>query len=91
MATIPIPNNEYFPSFGSAVSRTLGQRGALPAYINLPHPMQAGGPGFYGAEHAPFVIEADPTQPDFEVKDLQPPGDLFGQTTQSPQAIAVRH
>ena len=72
----PIPNNEYFPSIGSAVSRTLGQRGAIPAYINLPHPMQAGGPGFYGAEHAPFVIEADPTQPDFEVKDLRPPGHL---------------
>jgi len=72
----PIPNNEYFPSIGSAVSRTLGQRGALPAYINLPHPMQAGGPGFYGAEHAPFVIEADPSQPDFEVKDLRPPGHL---------------
>ena len=72
----PVPNNEYFPSIGSAVSRVLGQRGTLPAYINLPHPMSAGGPGFYGAEHAPFVIEADPTQPDFEVKDLQPPGHL---------------
>jgi uncharacterized protein (DUF1501 family) len=32
--------------------------------------MSAGGPGFYGAEYAPFVIEADPSQPDFEVKDL---------------------
>ena len=72
----PVPNNEYFPSIGSVVSRTLNQRGALPAYINLPHPMMAGGPGFYGAEHAPFVIEADPTQPDFEVKDLRPPVNL---------------
>jgi hypothetical protein len=32
--------------------------------------MSAGGAGFYGAEHAPFVIESDPQQPDFEVKDL---------------------
>ncbi len=72
----PVPNNEFFPSLGSVVSRELGHRGALPPYINLPHPMGAGGPGFYGAEHAPFVIEADPTQPDFEVKDLQPPGRL---------------
>jgi uncharacterized protein (DUF1501 family) len=32
--------------------------------------MSAGGPGFLGAEYAPFVIEADPSQPDFEVKDL---------------------
>src|SRR6476619_3417063 len=42
----------------------------MPPYINLPHPMSAGGPGFLGAEYAPFVIEADPSQPDFEVKDL---------------------
>ena len=38
----PVPNNEYFPSIGSAVSRTLGQ-------------------------------------PDFEVKDLRPPGHLSDQ------------
>lgn len=68
----PVPNNEYFPSLGSVVSRQLGPRSKIPAYINLPHPMQGGGPGFYGAEYAPFVIEADPTQPDFEVKDLAP-------------------
>lgn len=72
----PVPNNEYFPSFGSVVSRSLGPKGSLPPYINLPHPMQGGGPGFYGAEHAPFVIEADPSQPDFDVKDLQPPSEV---------------
>lgn len=72
----PVPNNDFFPSIGSVVSRERGPRGALPAYINLPHPMAGGGPGFYGAEHAPFVIEADPTQPDFEVKDLRPAGRL---------------
>ncbi|HIK95657.1 MAG TPA: DUF1501 domain-containing protein [Planctomycetes bacterium] len=72
----PIPNNDFYPSIGAAVSRTLGQRSALPPYINLPHPMAGGGPGFYGPEHAPFVIEADPTQPDFEVKDLQPSAQL---------------
>lgn len=75
----PIPNNDFYPSIGSVVSRMVGQRGALPAYINLPHPMAGGGPGFYGPEHAPFVIEADPTQPDFEVKDLKPPGGLSNQ------------
>lgn len=66
----PIPNNELYPSLGSVVARELGPRGAAPPYINLPHPMAAGGPGFYGAEYAPFVIEADPSQADFEVKDL---------------------
>lgn len=68
--TIPIPNNILFPSIGSIVSRELGPRTSLPPYINLPDPMTAGGPGFYGAEYAPFVIESDPVAPDFEVKDL---------------------
>ncbi|HUR55613.1 MAG TPA: DUF1501 domain-containing protein [Gemmataceae bacterium] len=66
------PNNVLYPSIGSVVSRELGHTGTLPPYINLPHPMTAGGPGFYGAEHAPFVIEGDPVSPDFEVRDLSP-------------------
>jgi Protein of unknown function (DUF1501) len=64
------PNNVLYPSIGSVVARELGARGPLPVYMNLPHPLTAGGPGFYGAEYAPFVIESDPVQPDFEVKDL---------------------
>ena len=32
--------------------------------------MGPGGPGFYGASYAPFVIETDPVQPDFQVRDL---------------------
>ncbi len=67
-----VPVNELFPSVGSIVSRELGPGGSVPPYINMPHPLVAGGPGFYGAMHAPFVIESDPVQPDFEVKDLRP-------------------
>ncbi|MCZ2342689.1 MAG: DUF1501 domain-containing protein [Bacteroidales bacterium] len=66
------PNNVLYPSIGSVVARELGHTGSLPPYINLPHPMTAGGPGFYGAEYAPFVIEGDPVSPDFEVRDLAP-------------------
>ncbi len=66
----PVPTNEHFPSLGSIVARELGPAGDLPPYVNLPHPMSAGGPGFFGPEHAPFVIESDPSQPDFEVRDL---------------------
>lgn len=69
----PVPNNLVYPSLGSIVSRELGLRGAVPPYINVPQAMAAGGPGFYGAEHAPFVIENDPAQPDFEVKDMRLP------------------
>ena len=67
-----VPNNELYPSIGSIVSRELGQRAAMPPYLNMPNPMAAGGPGFYGVKHAPFVIETDPVQPDFEVRDLRP-------------------
>ncbi len=66
----PIPTNELYPSLGSIVGRELGSSGTVPPYINMPHPMSSGGPGFFGAEYAPFVIEADPSQPDFEVRDL---------------------
>lgn len=65
------PVNHLFPSLGSIVSRELGPRGNIPCYINLPNPMEAGGAGFYGPEHAPFVLETDPVQPDFEVRDLR--------------------
>jgi hypothetical protein len=65
------PNNVLYPSAGSIISRELGRRGSLPPYVNLPHPMQAGGPGFFGSQYAPFIIESDPSQPDFEVKDLR--------------------
>jgi hypothetical protein len=67
-----VPNNHLFPSIGSVISRELGPRTTLPPYINMPHMMAAGGAGFYGSEHAPFVIESDPVQADFEVQDLRP-------------------
>ena len=64
------PTNRLYPSVGSVISRELGRRSPVPVYINLPNMMGAGGPGFYGAEYGPFVIENDPVQPDFRVKDL---------------------
>ncbi len=71
-----LPNNTLYPSIGSIISRELGPRTTLPPYINVPHMMAGGGPGFYGSEHAPFVIESSPAQADFEVKDLRPLGKL---------------
>lgn len=85
-----IPVNELFPSAGSIVSRELGARGSVPPYINMPHPMAAGGPGFYGAEHAPFVIESDPVQPDFELKDLLP-DEKLGQGRYNRRQRALRN
>jgi hypothetical protein len=67
-----VPNNHLYPSIGSIISRELGSRTTLPPYINMPHMMAGGGAGFYGSEHAPFVIESNPVQADFEVQDLRP-------------------
>src|SRR5436305_12950652 len=67
-----MPSNHLFPSIGSVISRELGPKATLPPYINVPHIMSAGGPGFYGSEHAPFVIESNPVAADFEVQDLRP-------------------
>jgi hypothetical protein len=71
-----VPNNHLFPSIGSIVSRELGPRTTLPPYVNMPHMMAGGGAGFYGSEHAPFVIESNPVQADFEVQDLRPLGSI---------------
>ena len=67
-----MPNNHLYPSIGSILSRELGPKTSLPPYINMPHIMAGGGPGFYGSEHAPFVIESNPVAADFEVQDLRP-------------------
>jgi Protein of unknown function (DUF1501) len=71
-----VPNNHLYPSIGSIISRELGPRRTLPPYVNMPHMMSAGGAGFYGSEHAPFVIETSPAQADFEVQDLRPLGKM---------------
>jgi hypothetical protein len=71
-----VPNNHLYPSIGSIVSRELGARTTLPPYMNMPHMMAGGGAGFYGSAHAPFVIESNPVQADFEVQDLRPPEKL---------------
>ncbi len=68
-----VPVNVLYPSLGSWIAKELGPKGSVPAHVNLPDPMRAGGPGFLGAEYAPFVIETDPVQPDFQVKDIQVP------------------
>jgi len=66
-----MPYNELYPSIGSIVSRELGMReGGVPPYIEMPNPLGPGGPGFYGAAYAPFTIETDPVQPDFQVRDM---------------------
>jgi len=68
-------NNNQHPCLGSMVAR-LGDPGALPPYISVPNFLNSGGPSFLGASYAPFVIEADPAAPAFEVRDITAPGSV---------------
>ncbi|MFT7641568.1 MAG: hypothetical protein ACI9G1_003319, partial [Pirellulaceae bacterium] len=69
------PNNQR-PSHGSVISRQLGPRGSVPPYVSLPNMHASGGPSYLGASHAPFVVNADPNSPGFQVPDLVPPLDV---------------
>ncbi|MBI3877218.1 MAG: DUF1501 domain-containing protein [Verrucomicrobia bacterium] len=66
------PNN-HFPSFGSVIAHKLGPRGSVPPYVCLPTMHPSGGSSFLGASAVPFVIEADPSAPNFSVPDMAPP------------------
>ena len=72
------------PHAGCAASYLLGRKSELPAHIILPEPMGPTGgnlphgqdAGFLGKAHDPFVLNADPSKPDFKVPDLLPPKEI---------------
>jgi uncharacterized protein (DUF1501 family) len=66
------PNNQR-PAFGSVIARKLGPRGGVPAYVCLPKMHPSAGSAYLGSTVAPFVIDADPSAPDFAVPDIVPP------------------
>src|SRR5205814_10260192 len=69
------------PHIGCALGYLKGGRGELPAHVLLPRPIgNTGGnmphgqtAGFLGKTHDPFVLNADPSAPNFKVPDLLPP------------------
>jgi hypothetical protein len=70
-----------YPHFGSVLAFMKGPRGDVPANVMLPRLIgDTGGGlphgqtgGFLGKVHDPFVLNADPSAPDFKVPDLLPP------------------
>lgn len=69
------PNNQK-PACGSVIARMLGPRGSVPPYVCLPRLHPSGSSAYLGPMAAPFVVEADPNAPDFQVPDLLPPAVL---------------
>jgi hypothetical protein len=69
------------PHAGCVLGYLRGGRGELPAHVVLPRPMgRTGGnlphgqsAGYLGKQFDPFVLNADPSTPDFKVPDLLPP------------------
>jgi len=66
----------YHPSMGSVVAHEIPQRNQLPAYFSIPSMTRSGGPNFLGGRYAPFVVEDDPNQASFRVRDVSPPSSL---------------
>ncbi|MEY4200544.1 MAG: hypothetical protein RLZZ265_2284, partial [Verrucomicrobiota bacterium] len=66
------PNNQH-PAFGSVLAQKLGPRGSVPPYVCLPGMHPSGSSAYLGASAVPFVIETDPSAPNFTVPDLAPP------------------
>jgi uncharacterized protein (DUF1501 family) len=77
-------NNEgEYPSIGSIVAKTRGpNHPAMPAYVAVPYAMSIGlRPGYFGANYlgvpySPFETNGDPSQPNFQVNNLQLPSGL---------------
>jgi hypothetical protein len=72
------------PHLGCALEFLKGRRNELPANVILPEPMGPTGgnmphgqdAGFLGKSRDPFVLNADPSKPDFKVPDLLPPAEI---------------
>ena len=78
----PTPND--YPSVGCAIGRFGRQLRDLPNYVALPSVVYDGdggevpgqGPGLLGQGQAAFLVQGDPTRPDFSIDSLTLPDDL---------------
>ena len=68
----PLPTLEY-PSYGSVVAKELGVRNSIPPYVAVPDIARAGQSGFIGSGYNAFTVP-DPSVPNFQVRDVNPPG-----------------
>lgn len=70
-----------YPHVGCVLSKLKGPKGDVPAHVLMPRPIgNTGGnmphgqtAGFLGKTFDPFVLNADPSTPNFKVPDMLPP------------------
>jgi hypothetical protein len=73
-ATIEVNDNIY-PSTGSVVARLKGaNEPGVPAYVNLPRKASFANAAYLGASYNPFAPDANPSDPNFQVRNLKMPG-----------------
>jgi hypothetical protein len=63
----------FHPSLGSVTAHERGHQNGLPAYFSFPQMSRSGGPNFLGAQYAPFVVQDDPNNQNFRVRDVAIP------------------
>lgn len=66
----------FHPSLGSVTAHERGAPAGLPAYFSMPSMSRSGGPNFLGARFAPFVVDDNPNNADFRVRDVALPRGL---------------
>ena len=66
----------FHPSFGSVVSHHRGMTDGMPAYMSMPQVSRSGGPNFLGGQHSPFVINGNPNEKGFTVRDVVLPPEI---------------
>tara|TARA_Y100001934_G_scaffold211307_1_gene250079 strand:+ start:740 stop:2059 length:1320 start_codon:yes stop_codon:yes gene_type:complete len=68
----PTPVIKY-PSIGSIVAKETGFDQALPPYIAVPSIRSVGKAGYLPGTYDPFDLGGDPSKPNYQVRDLNPP------------------
>ena len=67
-----------YPCYGSVIAHERGHRHNMPAFVQLGNDVDrkffGGTAGYLGIANNPFVIQGDPNDEKFTVKDLSPPG-----------------
>src|SRR5205085_11190226 len=66
----------FHPSMGSVAAHVLGEDNGLPSHFFIPSMSRSGGPNFLGAKYAPFVVDGDPSNSNFRVRDVALPRGL---------------
>ncbi len=66
----------FHPSLGSVIAHEKGAPQGLPPYFTMPSMSRSGGPNFLGDKYAPFVVDGDPSNPGFRIRDVALPKGL---------------